>query len=106
MLEIKYNNNDIVAFKLSTGEEVLARLVEEKDNDFVVSKPMSLIPQGDGLVLNQSIFSVDVQTQSVKINKNAVVMHARARKELVDNYTQATSSIQTVPSSSTGQFQL
>lgn len=106
MLQSKYNVNDVVAFKLTTGEETLARLVEETETDFVISKPMTLIPQGQGLVMNQSIFSVDVKTEHIRLNKNTVVMHARARSEIVNDYTQGTSGIQTAPSPGPGQFEI
>lgn len=106
MLQSKYNEHDVIAFKLATGEEALARYVEETDTDFVISKPMTLIPQGQGLVMNQSIFSVDVKTEKIRLNKNTVVMHARARKEIVNDYIQGTSGIQTVASSGTGHFEI
>jgi len=107
MLQSKYNEHDIIAFKLSTGEEALARLIEETDTDFVISKPMTLIPQGQGLAMNQSIFSVDVKTENIRLNKNTVVMHGRARKEIRNDYIQGTSGIQTASAGSvTGQFEI
>lgn len=107
MLQSKYNNLDVVAFKLITGEETLARIEKETDTEFVISKPMTLIPQGQGLVMNQSIFSVDVKTQHIRLNKGCVVMHALARQEIVNDYIQGTTGIQTVPAGSgTGHFEI
>lgn len=106
MLQSKYNDQDVIAFKLTTGEETLARLVEETNDCYIIAKPMTLIPQGQGLVMNQSIFSVDVKSQNVSLNKSSVVMHARARQEIVNDYIQGTSGIQTVASSGTGHFEI
>ena len=45
LIETPYKNGDTVSLKLSSGEEIVARLDEETPTKFVLTKPMVLIMQ-------------------------------------------------------------
>ena len=45
LLETPYKIGDTVSFKLTSGEELVARLEEETDKTFKLHKPMVLIAQ-------------------------------------------------------------
>ena len=65
LIEIPYKNGDTVSLKLSSGEEIVARLVEENDTQFTLKKPMVLIMGADGLGLAPYMFSVNPDNKFV-----------------------------------------
>lgn len=94
MLIAKYlGPGDILSFKITTGEEIIARLIEERDDCYVVAKPLTLVPAPEGLAMTQSFFSVDVKNHNISIQKSAVMMYGPTRKEIADSYIQGTSGI-------------
>lgn len=88
-----YQPNDVITFKLTTGEEVVSRLSEETDSIYNLTKPMVIIPtpQG-GLGLAPLAFSLDLQ-ESVVLNKHAVAVHGRTEKDLASQYLQKTTGL-------------
>lgn len=89
-----YDSQSVVSFKLVGGEEIIARFSSENDNYFVLSKPVSLIatPNG-GLGMAPAMFSADLNTSSINLQKSSVTMHTLSRKEIADEYIRATTSI-------------
>ena len=43
MLVSKLNKDDIITLKLVTGEEVITKVIENKDDCLIVSKPFAFI---------------------------------------------------------------
>ena len=94
-----YAANDVVSFKLTSGEEMIARYAEENDNTFFVTKPVNLIPTPQGsLGMIPAMFSADLVGAKVSLNKSAVALHAHAKKEVADEYVRGTSGIKPVSS--------
>ena len=93
-----YQPNDVITFKLTTGEEVVARLADESDNIYNLTKPMAIIPtpQG-GLGLAPLAFSLDTK-ENVVLNKHAVAVHGRTEKDLANQYLQKTTGLTLVNS--------
>ena len=88
-----YKNGDIVAFKTTTGEEVLAKFLEQDQESFTVSKPFVLISGQNGPGLAPAMFCMDINNNSIKLNKSAVIMHTLSRKDIANEYIGATSGI-------------
>lgn len=93
-----YRENDIVSFKLSSGEEVVARVVAETSEHYEIYKPLSLMPGPQGLALAQSMMSAKLDT-NIKMAKSAVVMHTLSRDEMTSAWYEATSGIKTANTS-------
>lgn len=91
----KYDVNAIVAFKLSNGDEIIARVVEDNDTAFVVDSPCTVVPSQQGLGLIQSIFSAEKDVK-VNLNKNHVMMSAPVIDQMRDHYSKTTTGIETV----------
>lgn len=90
----QYTNGDIVSFKLSTSEEIIARIVEDTMVDFKITKPVALVPTPNGsLGMVPALFSVELNTSSISLQKNSVVMHAATRKDVADEYIKGTTGI-------------
>lgn len=91
----KYGVNDIVAFKLINGDEVIAKVVEDSDSYYIIDSPCTVMPSAQGLGLIQSIFSADKDTK-VTVNKQHVMMSAPVIDQMRDHYSKTTTGIETV----------
>jgi hypothetical protein len=95
MLVNKYNQGDVISFKLLTGEELLARVTEDRTEDYVLMKPMVLLntPQG-GLGMMPSPISAD-PANPIVLNKHAVAIHAKCEQSLASQYLEKTTGLVT-----------
>lgn len=83
---------ETVTVKLSTGEELIARYEEYKDNgDLVVSKAVVLAPGQQGIGMVPWIMSAE--PNKISINKENILTYATTQKEIADKYVEMTSSI-------------
>lgn len=95
IIETPYKVGDTISLKLSSGEEIIARLTEENDKAFVLSKPMMLAATQQGIGLAPFMFSVTPDTK-VTLNRNLVITVAKTMKEMSDQYIQGTTGLQMV----------
>jgi hypothetical protein len=93
----RYSEGDIVSFKLVNGDEIVAKVVNDTNDEFVLSKPCTVLPGPKGIGLVQSLFTAEVDTV-VHINRSHIIMHGPAIKEMRNHYIQTTTGIQTVNS--------
>lgn len=93
-----YSAGDIVCFKL-IGEEIVAKIVEETADSYIVGKPCTVVPSQQGLGLMQSLISADINT-NITLNKSHVIMHSPVIKDIENHYIRTTTGIQ--PASSGG----
>ena len=90
MLVTKYDKDTLVSFKLVNGDEVIAKIVDETAAEFVVSKPMIVVPSQQGIGLMQSLFTSDLN-KSIHLDKRHVMLHSQTSGELVNHYLETTS---------------
>ena len=95
LLHKQYQKDDIVAFKMVNGDEVVAKIVTTGTDGWSVSRPCTVIPGPQGIGLMQSLFSADINTD-VEIGRQHVMFHGPAVKGMQDHYIQTTTGIQTV----------
>lgn len=94
LLNKTYALGDVVTFKLTTGEEVIARYQGETMNEYQVTKPISLVPtQNNSVGMLPPMFSADVGVGTINLQKTAVVFSSHTAKQFADEYTRATSGI-------------
>lgn len=86
---------DIVCFKLVNGDEIIAKLVENTTEKFLVSKPCTVVPSPQGIGLMQSLFCGDINTD-IEFRKDHVLMFAPVVKEIESHYLSTTTGIKTV----------
>lgn len=94
LIETPYKNGDTVSFKLSSGEELVARLEEESGEYFSLKKPMVLIAQTEGLGLAPFMFSVNPDGKFM-LRADTVSCVAKTQEEISKQYTATTSGIVT-----------
>ena len=88
----KYNQNDIISFKLVNGDEIVAKLIEETDVSYTVSKPAAVIPQGQGIALIQAMFTGEV-SKPLSLAKSHVMIHTLTSADVVKYYIQMTTGV-------------
>jgi hypothetical protein len=91
----KYTEGDIISFKLSTGEEMVARISEETDSNYVLEKPCTVMPSAQGMGLIQSLFTAD-QEKKVSLDKRHVIIHAPSIDAMQKHYIKTTTGIEPV----------
>lgn len=89
-----YQVNEIISIKLTSGEEMIARYMDENDAAFVITKPINLVPTPQGsLGMVPALFSAELNTARINLQKSAVALHALTRKEVADEYIKGTTGI-------------
>lgn len=91
----KYDKDTTVSFKLVNGDEIVAKIVEETDAAYIVSKPTTVMPSQQGLGLIQSLFTTDLN-KNITLDKNHVMMHAPTVKDVENHYIKTTTGIEPV----------
>ena len=83
---------EVVTLKLTSGEELVARLVEDAVSYYKIGKPLVLghTPQGPGLM--PYLFTVSPDKE-VKLLKTAVTVAEATDKQFADQYLQSTTGI-------------
>jgi hypothetical protein len=93
LIETPYKVGDTVSFKLSSGEELVARLDAEGTDTYTLKKPMVLIAQQQGLGLAPFMFGVSPDAKFV-LKAHSVSCMAKTEGEIAKQYTASTSNIQ------------
>jgi hypothetical protein len=93
MLVKKYEKNDVVSVKLMSGEELVARFASIEDNVLTVSKPVIVVPHGEGMAF--APFMMTTQETNFSIDMKSVVVIVATADELAKNYIKTTTGILT-----------
>ena len=93
LIDIPYKNGDVVSLKLSSGEEVVGRLEEEKGDGMVLTKPMMLTAAEQGLGLAPFMFSVAHDAKFLIKSANVLCV-TKTEKEFANQYLQNTTGLQ------------
>ncbi len=94
LIETPYKDGDTVSFKLSSGEEIVARLDKEEADYYTLKKPMVLIAQEKGLGLAPFMFSVNPDGKFL-LRTNSVSCVSKTQDEISKQYIATTSGIVT-----------
>jgi hypothetical protein len=83
---------EVITLKLTSGEEIVAKLVEETATHYKLSKPMviGMGPKGPGLM--PYLFTVSPDKE-VKLQKTTVTLAEATDKEFADQFIQSTTGI-------------
>jgi hypothetical protein len=92
---LNYKKDDIVSFKLVNGDEIIAKIIEETDKEFIVAKPCTVMPSQQGIGLIQSLFTSDLN-KNVPLEKRHVMLHSATIDAIKNHYIQTTTGIEPV----------
>lgn len=94
IIEQPFKLNDTVTLKTTTGDEIVARFVEQDADSITIQKPLALMATQQGMGLGPFAFTVDPDAK-LKINKTAVIFLAKTESQMAGQYMSSTSPIQT-----------
>jgi hypothetical protein len=93
----KFNEGEIVALKMTSGEEVVAKMVAFDHDGIIVARAVSLAQTHDGkLTLVPFSAAGDLETEGL-ILKSAIMLMCRPKKNMEDAYNKATSPLHVPP---------
>lgn len=91
LLEKSFKEGDVITMKLITGEEILARYVEETDSYYKINKPRSIVMTQQGIGLSSFLFTGD-DAAEVRLNKPVMVC-AHTENDFAKQYIQAVTGL-------------
>jgi len=91
----KYEKDTVVSFKILNGDEIVAKVVDETNDAFIINKPTTVMPSQKGLGLIQSLFTSEIE-KNIQLSKQHIMMHSPTVKDVEDYYIQTTTGIQPV----------
>lgn len=83
---------EIVTIRLTSGEELITKLVEETDSHYKVNKPMTLSMSQQGIGMMPFLFTVNMD-KDLSIAKSAVAVISSTATSFADQYIQGTTGI-------------
>lgn len=94
MLEIQvpYKDGDVVSVKLSSGEEMIATLVQETATEVVVSRPRMLAAGEKGMILAPYMFTVNPDAKYA-LRLSSVICVCKTEETTARSYSTQTSGI-------------
>jgi hypothetical protein len=92
---MKIEIDEIYTFKISNGDEIVAKIIEQDDTTYTITKPLTVIPGAQGINMIHSLFTANPD-KNVTINKLQVSLIANSRDEVKDSYLEATTGIKAV----------
>jgi hypothetical protein len=95
---MKVELDQIYTIKIANGDELVAKITQEDDITYTVTKPLTVVPGRDGIQLILGLFTANPD-KPVTINKSQVSLIANSRDEVCDSYIEATTGIKPVRNS-------
>jgi hypothetical protein len=86
------SEGEVVTLKLTSGEELVAKLAEETATHYKLSKPLVLSMSAKGIGMVPYLFTVSPD-KDVQLNKSTVTVIAASDKEFANQYLQGTTGI-------------
>ena len=97
IIEAPYKANDAITLKITGGDEVVARFVQEDNDTITIQKPLALVASQQGMALAPFAFTIDLDAK-IKINKSTVVFVYKTQADMANQYMTSTSGVQAAPS--------
>jgi hypothetical protein len=83
---------EVVTIKLTSGEELIAKLVEENSRGYKVSKPLVLSMSQQGMGMMPYLFTANPEKE-ITLHASAVCAITNSDKQFADQYIQGTTGI-------------
>lgn len=82
----------VYTFKINSGEELIAKVVEVTRDNIIISDPVSVAPGPKGMQLIPSMFTADTEAK-ITLNTNSVSLYAPTEDSVKMKYVEATTGI-------------
>ena len=91
-MQVSLDANQVYTFKLNSGEEMIAKVIQTNDNFVFIEEPVSIAPGPQGMGLVPSMFTADVK-EAIKLNMNCVAIIGHTEDSVKMKYIEATTGI-------------
>lgn len=91
-MQIALTPNTVYTFKLNSGEELIAKVVQAGGDFIVMEEPVSIAPTQQGMQMIPSIFTADPKGE-FKLNTSSIAIYAETDDSVRMKYLEATTGI-------------
>jgi len=94
-MQISIHPNTVYTFKLNSGEELIAKVIQAGGDFILIEEPVSIAPTREGMQMIPSVFTANPKGE-FKLNTNNISLYAETDDSIKMKYLEATTGI-TVP---------
>jgi hypothetical protein len=91
-MQIALKPNSVYTFKLNSGEELIAKVIQAGGDFIVMEEPVSIAPTQQGMQMIPSIFTADPKGE-FKLNTSSIAIYAETDDTVRMKYLEATTGI-------------
>ena len=91
-MKITIEPNTVYTFKLNSGEELIAKVVQSGGEFIHIEEPVSIAPSQQGMQMIPSIFTANPKGE-FKLNTSSIAMYAETDDSIRMKYLEATTGI-------------
>ena len=95
-MQIAIEPNKVYTFKLNSGEELIAKVIQAGGEFIQIEEPVSIAPTQQGMQMIPSVFTANPKAE-FKLNTTSIALYAETDDSVKDKYLEATTGIK-VPS--------
>jgi hypothetical protein len=91
-MQIAIHPNTVYTFKLNSGEELIAKVVQAGGEFITIEEPVSIAPTQQGMQMIPSVFTANPKGE-FKLNTNNIALYAETDDSIKMKYLEATTGI-------------
>ncbi len=91
-MQIALESNKVFTFKLNSGEELIAKVVQAGGDFIIIEEPVSIAPTQQGMQMIPSVFTANPKAE-FKLNTTSIALYAETDDSVRMKYLEATTGI-------------
>jgi hypothetical protein len=91
-MQIALEPNKVFTFKLNSGEELIAKVIQAGGDFIVIEEPVSIAPTQQGMQMIPSVFTANPKAE-FKLNTSSIALYAETDDSVRMKYLEATTGI-------------
>ena len=91
-MQIAIEPNKVYTFKLNSGEELIAKVIQAGGDFIIIEEPVSIAPTQQGMQMIPSVFTANPKAE-FKLNTSSVAIYAETDDSVRMKYLEATTGI-------------
>jgi len=91
-MQIAIESNKVYTFKLNSGEELIAKVIQAGGDFIIIEEPVSIAPTQQGMQMIPSIFTANPKGE-FKLNTTSIALYAETDDSVRMKYLEATTGI-------------
>jgi hypothetical protein len=91
-MQIAIEPNSVYTFKLNSGEELIAKIIQAGGDFIIIEEPVSIAPTQQGMQMIPSVFTANPKGE-FRLNTNSISIYAETEDAVRMKYLEATTGI-------------